>query len=119
MIFKYIEEDCKKIKEMGDFVIQYERVLSKLTNFNKFKREVEKLYLDCKLLDNLRAQCTRYHQDKHFNTPLYKNPNQERCQASFPFCFIARGEQFANDSNLIIREQDPLSNLVLNYFNPF
>lgn len=50
-----MEDDCKNITEMSDFIILFENVHTKIKNMLAFKKEVERLYIDCRQLDILRA----------------------------------------------------------------
>lgn len=55
VLFKMVEAECKNIKEITDFIVAYDKAQSQVIDIKEFKQEVERLYLDCKLLENLRA----------------------------------------------------------------
>ena len=109
----------KNSKDMIAFFRAFEHSLNDFDDIARFKKEVQKIYVNKTLLKKASNLLTLDKQEALYKTSRGRETNRDQCLSISPFCFATRVKRSLKDRGSILKSVDFLDILKYNYFEPF
>ena len=103
VLFDYMEKRLLKLKTITHFLSSINEFMDKLSDFSKFKKDLDKVFINKDLINIARKSLNEMEMLK-FEKSLAKKSCNEICNEGSPFCFAINSKMFSTYNQYIIRE---------------
>lgn len=118
VLFDYMEKRLLKLKTITHFLSSINEFMDKLSDFSKFKKDLDKVFINKDLINIARKSLNEMEMLK-FEKSLAKKSCNEICNEGSPFCFAINSKMFSTYNQYIIREDSITDDIKPIHFNPY